>query len=433
MKQKILMAPLLALTTLFTSAPIFSAAWTPEYTVRILFVNDKSARLSNSSQYNQNAISHLNSVFKKSIVKLKAEYAGSENHNGTFNKLQAAVTNQQVKTWKKQHDADFVFVWSNTGIGNTSCGTGRIVDTNTGAFAMGTTRTICYPMQTFAHEVGHNLGLNHVTQDILDKQKNNQLKNKPLYAAGWGKFGSAGFVTTMAYSGIHGGPRLDIYSTPSIHSCYGYPCGDRDSADAAKYINDKLADRFDHRRIKYPYLTLFADAYKNEFVSMRALKESTVDLNDTGFALIPENFFIPTGWKVEFYTDRNYTGEVYSPTVQTLIPKSEEQEKFRQTAYSVKIVQGGVPGFFIYESQYRRGKNKEIIGNVADLGDFSGIMSSYKLPAGWIVRFYDQLNYQGNYWTVDTINQNINESSQNNPTSYLNKIKSIEVFRQPPQ
>ncbi len=432
MKQKILIAPLLALTTLFTSAPVFSTAWTPEYTVRILFVHDKSVTLSNPSQYNQNAISHLNNIFKTSIIKLKAEYAGSESHNGNFTSNQSATTNAQVIAWKKHYDADFVFFWSNKGVPSTACGVGKKVDDNHGAFAMAAIKNGCNAMQTFAHEVGHNFGLSHVTKVIADKKKEGQMPNKPLYAAGWGKFGSIGFVTTMAYPGIHGGPRLNIFSTPSIHSCYGYPCGDRDGGDAAKYINDKLADRFDHRRIKYPYLTLFSDAYKNEYL-YRVLKESTVDLNDTGFALITENFFIPEGWKVRFYHKPNYQGTYYQPLENTLEPNSLAQQQFKQTAYSVQIIQGGVSGFFIYEHQYRRGKSREIIGNVADLKDFSGIMSSYKLPAGWIVRFYAEKDYKGDYWTVDTYNYSGNESIQNNPTSYLNKIKSIEVFRQPAQ
>ncbi|MGY3854375.1 reprolysin-like metallopeptidase [Aeromonas aquatilis] len=80
---------------------------------------------------------------------------------------------------------------------------------------------------TFAHEIGHNMGLMHTTEDAVNAGKHK-------YAAGYGVTGL--FATIMSYPSVFNtNERLFVFSNPYF-KCLGEPCGDANIANAAKHI-----------------------------------------------------------------------------------------------------------------------------------------------------------------------------------------------------
>lgn len=53
----------------------------------------------------------------------------------------------------------------------------------------------------------------------------------------------------------------------------------------------------------------------------------------------------------------------------------------------------------LYEHQNQRGQKQIVINDTPVLGVFNDKLSSYSIPVGWEVRFYEHENYQGRYWT----------------------------------
>ncbi|WP_444894532.1 zinc-dependent metalloprotease family protein [Microbulbifer sp. TRSA001] len=102
------------------------------------------------------------------------------------------------------------------------------------------------PMETFTHEIGHNMGLAHSRRQVAD----GGVPGIETYAAGHGldrNYPSEfGFVTVMAYgSAFNGAPRLALMSNPSINCDSGTsvsPCGiietdPDDGANSSKVLN----------------------------------------------------------------------------------------------------------------------------------------------------------------------------------------------------
>lgn len=53
----------------------------------------------------------------------------------------------------------------------------------------------------------------------------------------------------------------------------------------------------------------------------------------------------------------------------------------------------------VYEDTYFQGKSIEITKNMADLGQFKHKVHSYNVPPNWTVRFYEEKNFRGRYYT----------------------------------
>jgi len=55
----------------------------------------------------------------------------------------------------------------------------------------------------------------------------------------------------------------------------------------------------------------------------------------------------------------------------------------------------------IFENSSYRGKMASFSQDTPSFGDMNDKMSSFKIPQGWTVRFYQHENYGGNYYTRD--------------------------------
>lgn len=87
-----------------------------------------------------------------------------------------------------------------------------------------------------AHELGHNMGLDHSNLQARDGE---YVYSKNAYARGHvveGQFG-----TVMSYAFMYSASRLHVYSNPDLE-CMGEPCGieegDELEADAARAIDE---------------------------------------------------------------------------------------------------------------------------------------------------------------------------------------------------
>ncbi|BCK28020.1 hypothetical protein FG135_09065 [Vibrio cholerae] len=79
---------------------------------------------------------------------------------------------------------------------------------------------------------------------------------------------------------------------------------------------------------------------------------------------------------------------------------------------------------YIYEHMDFRGQSMRICNDIPDLGPLNNKLSSYKLPKGWQVRFFDGKNYTGGYYTRES------NSTDNSMTYDFNdKIESIKILK----
>ena len=79
-------------------------------------------------------------------------------------------------------------------------------------------------------------------------------------------------------------------------------------------------------------------------------------------------------------------------------------------------------GVSIYSQNYQMGASVKITHDIPNLGDynFDNRMSSYDIPAGWTVRFYEGLNYMSDYYT--------RKGGEDNATGFDNKVSSIKIL-----
>ncbi|PSW76641.1 hypothetical protein CTN07_22305 [Photobacterium damselae] len=78
----------------------------------------------------------------------------------------------------------------------------------------------------------------------------------------------------------------------------------------------------------------------------------------------------------------------------------------------------------IFEHDNFQGRAKKIIGDIVDLGDFNNQMSSYKIPKGWQVRFYEGANFQGGFYTRSSDGWDSTFTA-----GFNDKIKSIKIIK----
>ena len=96
--------------------------------------------------------------------------------------------------------------------------------------------------ETFAHELGHNMGSAH-DRDTADGD-DNALQNNEYgaynYSFGYKTTAAAGnFYTVMAY-GDSGQTRYRVFSNPRLNTCGSYACGIANQADNAQSLNQTI-------------------------------------------------------------------------------------------------------------------------------------------------------------------------------------------------
>ena len=137
--------------------------------------------------------------------------------------------------------------------------------------------------------------------------------------------------------------------------------------------------------------------HENYEGSKLEITKDTPDLRDFNRKL--SSFSIPAGWIVRFYEGTNYTGAFYTRNHNELVTRV-----FNDRIRSVRILHGNDKSWpdnrlEIFEHSHFEGRKLEITRDTPDLGDFNGKLSSFAMPDGWVVRFYEGTNYTGRYYT----------------------------------
>jgi len=83
---------------------------------------------------------------------------------------------------------------------------------------------------TFAHELGHNMGLMH------SRRQQNSRTHAPLFQYGFGHGIDNVFVTIMAYQSVFNATQLNVFSDPG-KTCRGLPCGVANISNSVSAIN----------------------------------------------------------------------------------------------------------------------------------------------------------------------------------------------------
>ncbi|MES2675957.1 MAG: carbohydrate-binding protein [Pseudomonadota bacterium] len=158
-------------------------------------------------------VNQMNAAYRDSQVDIQIRLVGvraNEQPAADMGAVLGAVRlNSAIVALRDQLGADFVSQLHQKG----SCGVGYVaVDKNWTWNVVGPN---CGPM-TMAHELGHNMGLNH------SRRQGNTTGTRYRYGVGHGVDNQ--FVTIMAYSQSFNASRISRFSNPNI-LCRNLPCG----------------------------------------------------------------------------------------------------------------------------------------------------------------------------------------------------------------
>lgn len=178
----------------------------------------------------RNWVDQVNRFYRNSNIDLTLRLVGVYEYNlvqGDYGSLLNALrSNEWINQKRDELGADFVTQVHRT----LSCGVGYVAVND--KFAFNLVGTKCGP-QTMAHELGHNMGLNH------SRKQGSDGGSRYRYGLGHGVNGL--FGTIMTYHWLFNGAEVPYFSNPRIQ-CKGEPCGvpegDPREADAVKAINN---------------------------------------------------------------------------------------------------------------------------------------------------------------------------------------------------
>jgi len=186
---------------------------------------------------------YVNGVFSNSDI--NAEFRVVHTQHITSKALNTKVSlktlknDSEVLELRQQYGADFVVLLGKV---DGYCGLGYVPggDSNTQTLKSNA-KNLAFSLvdfncgaTTFAHELGHNLGLGH---SVAQNSKGGVFS----WARGHGEEGR--FITIMAYGSAYNAKRIQYFSNPLLSTCKGSSCGIKNSADSAKNINI-LASQF---------------------------------------------------------------------------------------------------------------------------------------------------------------------------------------------
>jgi hypothetical protein len=217
-----------------------SVSWARIHTLDILVVhdgatisaNDALTRAASMETYANEALENSQANIRFRVVKVvNINFANPKTDVDTLKALRQDTTVQQLRS---QYGADIVTMITPTGpycgVGYVLGGRNDTIYSGLKAYAYNVVGDRC--ITSFAHEIGHNLGLGHSFK---------QNSRGGLYEWGRGHGVDNQFVTMMAYTSAYNARRVPYFSTPLLQKCQGLACGvdraETDGADAVGAIN----------------------------------------------------------------------------------------------------------------------------------------------------------------------------------------------------
>ncbi|WP_416398790.1 RICIN domain-containing protein [Allohahella sp. A8] len=178
----------------------------------------------------QSWVKQINGYYSNSKIDIQLRLAATLPHEESSSDMSTALRslqkNADIRAERDKYGADFVVMVSP----KASCGIGYISVLKDYAYSMAGPQ--CGPM-TMAHELGHNMGLNH------SRKQGNTSGYRYAYGLGHGE--NYSFSTIMAYAHVYSTSRMGKFSNPNV-SCNGKPCGvpagKSAQADAARALNN---------------------------------------------------------------------------------------------------------------------------------------------------------------------------------------------------
>jgi len=217
--------PAIAAIIFFIASIISSASQAAIHNIDLLILHppksvlniDILTRVASMESYANKALENSQATIRFRVVKVAEINIPNPKTDGAT--LSALRKNLQANALRIKYGADLVTMITPTG---PYCGVGYVV--------RGDNSNTIYPyyknygfnivadrcISSFAHELGHNLGLGHSYK---------QGSQGGLFSWGRGHGVANNFVTTMAYTGAYNARRLQFFSNPDIVKCNGLKCG----------------------------------------------------------------------------------------------------------------------------------------------------------------------------------------------------------------
>ncbi|MEE1673808.1 carbohydrate binding domain-containing protein [Agarivorans aestuarii] len=222
-----------------------SAVAQATYTVDVMVLYTPAVKAEQSGAmdtYISHLISTTNTAYQNSGMNIEVRLVHSSEYNKagatamSSNALNQFRQDQNVMNLRTEHGADIVTLL--TMPSNSTCGLGYVGTGSNGRFD-GYFKNWAYNFVggssgcdslTFAHELGHNMGLGH-------SRKQNSLGGVFDYGTGYGVDRS--FSTIMGYpQAFSTYTRVRQFSDASVSTCRGYPCGvDKNTANGAEAVD----------------------------------------------------------------------------------------------------------------------------------------------------------------------------------------------------
>lgn len=215
------------------------AAGRPVVTVLILFTPQAASAIGGAiEQQATSAVRYLNRVLDNSGARGSARLAGVDlidtldGENGLDNYLSRLRRDPEAARLRSVYRADVVHLFAGFTEAGGDCGIAYLLQRGDNSrsmspFAFGTTSIRCDPEATFAHEFGHNAGLNHNPEDA-----GSPFVFKPYSYA----HRNGSVKTTMSYGGQR---EIPYFSTPLLNVS-GFVPGIPDQRDNVRVLFETM-------------------------------------------------------------------------------------------------------------------------------------------------------------------------------------------------
>ncbi len=340
-----------------------------------------------------NWVNQINAAYAASQVDIQLRLVGVRLNDEVGADQGAVLGNLRVDSaviaLRDQLGADFVSQVHQTG----SCGIGYVaVDKN---WTWNVVSPGCGPM-TMAHEMGHNMGLNH------SRRQGDTTGTRYRYGVGYGVDSS--FVTIMAYSqSFNNAPRQNLFSNPNL-TCKGLPCGVPEGQDQEAYaakaihnVRDEMAAFRTSTTVTSGPVKVYQHCSYGGYSA--GLTVGTYTLSQLVALGVKDNDLssleVPSGYKVTLYSDDNFAGTsvVLAGNDTCLVAKNfnDLTSSIRVTQDTIKIFQhcnyGG------YSASLAVGTYT--LAQLVALGVKDNDLSSIQVPSGYKATLYKDDNFTG--------------------------------------